>query len=702
MDALNKALQVKGDCVECPERVTCDCSADEQCIITARSCWDCASFTCVDKQDDLATLNANLEAIKALSDPVENTLYLDWLKRSATPDLVGRAINMSDPNAGCVPCPDGPPPCNCKAGESCQLNARKCSDCGTVVCEKNNTSGGGGVNPGVIAGPIIAVVLILASLGLFWFLKRKKQRDLARLEDLAERARKGESSAFHLSTPASPTSAGHRSRHASQLMPHSPTSSSGQRTSSQLAALSADAEYRDEKGATIRVYKGKRGIINADPNHPDNGGNSDPFTDGHSVSTGGASSGHSANVIPIHFVPGSRSEDSLAKVLAAHGGPATPDEKAAAARNLDIARQNLMRIQQAGRMPPPRPARAPDLDLRLNPPRGGTSEEVGSSRDSIRSAFSAAPSFLSANTADLHLDVPQIVTSKQIHFGRLQAAEVVQLGRVAEGQSSPSDPFKEDDAPTQDAVGRTLVGKNADGTPVGASTTSLDGSFALSQPSPTDLRFSMGSLAYDRSSMSTVGTAYLQRAHIVNLEHPPPMPVVLPGAERPRFESVSSYQSTGGDSILGAFPMHIHQPGDGNRPTPGGVPTNSSTTTLDLGGAGRPPVAFKTPGPAGPAGTRPLTANSTHSLADSFLGTFPFVAPDVGGSGEGIPPTSKNPSRLTLGMSSASSGLGDFDFSFEEHGGPHGVPPPPLPVEDDDDGSTETDPTTPRAPTGPR
>lgn len=671
----------------------------------------------------MATLNANLKALQALSDPVENTLYLDWLQRSASSDLVGRAINMSDPNAGCVPCPDGPPPCNCSAHETCQLDARKCSNCGVANCIKNNISGNSGVNPGVIAGPIIAVALILASLGLFWFLKRKKvcnhgyltclsaltssqQRDLARLEDLAERARKGESSAFHLSTPASPTSAGHRSRHASQLMPHSPTSSSGQRTSSQLAALSADAEYRDEKGATIRVYKGKRGIINADPNHPDNGGNSDPFTDGHSVSTGGASSGHSANVIPIHFVPGSRSEDSLAKVLAQHGGPASADDKAAAARNLDLARQNLMRIQAAGRMPPPRPARAPDLDLRLNPPRGGTQEEVGSSRDSIRSAFSAAPSFLSANTADLHLDVPQIVTSKQIHFGRLQAAEVVQLGRVAETQSSPSDPFKEEDAPvTQDAVGRSLIGPNgAAGTPVNASTTSLgDGSFAVSQPSPTDLRFSMGSLAYDRSSMSTVGTAYLQRAHIVNLEHPPPMPVLLPGADRPRFESVSSYQSTGGDSILGAFPMTIHQPGDGSRPTPGGVPTNSSTTTLDLGGAGRPPVAFKTPGPAGPGGARPLTANSTHSLADSFLGSFPFVAPDGSGA-EGIPPTSKNPSRLTLGMSSASEGLGDFDFSFEERGGPHphGVPPPPIPMEEDDDGSTETDPTTPRAPTGPR
>lgn len=51
---------------------------------------------------------------------------------------------------------------------------RTCSQCPSIQCIKNSSSsGGGGVNPGVIAGPVVAVLLI-ASLGLFWWLRKKK------------------------------------------------------------------------------------------------------------------------------------------------------------------------------------------------------------------------------------------------------------------------------------------------------------------------------------------------------------------------------------------------------------------------------------------------------------------------------------------------------------------------------------------------
>lgn len=467
-----------------------------------------------------------------------------------------------------------------------------------------------------------------------------------------------------------------------------------------LPNVPADAEFYDQNGATIRVYSGNRGVINADPNHPDNGGNGDPFADQRSMSTAG--SGHSTNVIPIHFVTAGGADDGAA----VGGVPTTVDQQAQAARTLDLARQNLFR---PGGLPPRRPARAPDLDLRLSPPEIAAGQ--ADPRMSIGSMASSTPSFLSSNTADLHLDVPKIVTRQQVHVGRLQAAEVVQfstLRAAAEsGSNEAANPFNEKPEQAGSDHSRQTFGEKSNTVHSGGDASSSrvsvgsrrfdDDGNAISQPSPTDLRFSMGSLAYDRNSVSTTGTGAL-----------PPPPYTQ--ADRPRFESISSSHSLGGDSLLGSFPMIAPSAGAGH-PLGGagraGVPQNSSTTSLELGNAAhvtaRPPVAYKNGGGGGAnnAQARPLTAASSHSIADSFLGRFPFVPPNVNGDGSPAPGTTgtargtpANPGRLTLAMSSVSEGLGDFDFSFE--GGASGA-----------GGAVEheehvEDPTTPRATTMPR
>lgn len=546
-------------------------------------------------------------------------------------------------------------------------------------------------------------MIVAASLCLFWWLRRKKvrkggsescltgqRRDLARLEDLADRARKGESSAFHLSQPGSPVTSRHHSTQTG-LARSPPTSNGGSRTSSQrLPNAPVEAEYRDANGNTIRVYAGKRGAINADPNHPDNGGSGDPFGDHASLSTDRAESGHSTNVIPIQYVPGQ-------DVAAARSGlQANASQQAAAARTLDQARQNLWRPRTA--VPPPRPARAPDLDLRLNSLQQQEHNQLllmsedGSSRDSFRSGISVTPSFLSGATADLHLDVPKIMTRQAVQVGRLQAAEMVQFGvpqpvsfgaqpAVSEETTSSigSDPFTEHSAellnPTPAGGTFGVSGPHTGGVAaqsnISLGSRAFDDEGNVSQPSPTDLRFSMGSLAYDRASVSTQGT--IHRAQFLSPQDQPPVPSIPAGYDRPRFQSMSSYKSTGNDSLLGSFPMI--PPASGS--------ANASNTDLNSAqpGAAPPPTAFKAAPGAGAGAARPLTATSAHSLADSFLGRFPFVPPNVDADGSSRGSEQAHASRLTLGMSNV-SGLGGFEFSFDRSGsaagGPSGEEQPPM------------------------
>jgi len=59
------------------------------------------------------------------------------------------------------------------SSQSSQTDARTCSQCPAIQCKPKPSSSGGGINPGVIAGPVVAV-LVIASLALFWYLRKKK------------------------------------------------------------------------------------------------------------------------------------------------------------------------------------------------------------------------------------------------------------------------------------------------------------------------------------------------------------------------------------------------------------------------------------------------------------------------------------------------------------------------------------------------
>ncbi|KAL7418952.1 hypothetical protein Q5752_006636 [Cryptotrichosporon argae] len=545
----------------------------------------------------------------------------------------------------CVSC-GASPSCDCASGETCVLTSRTCSQCPQIQCIKSSSGSGASVNAGVIAGPIVAV-LVIASVALFWWLRRKKKRDLARLEELADRARKAESAGFHLSNPSSPAPPSSRSRDARASAPLSARSAS-------LQTVGADAEYHDEHGATIRVYSARRGRINADPNHPDNGGVGDPFAD-HDGSVRSGETDASDAVIPIHFVG---------------SAGAGVGDAAAAQRTLDEARQNLFRPRHA----PPRPARSPDLDLRLQPGAqqahalAYAHDDERSPAPRIRDSFvsdvsgvSGAPSYLSAASSDLHLDAPRIVTSSKVQVGRIVGAEMVQFGArqpahanagtelldASTSRRSSADPFSD----------RGAAHNVRHLTPAAAHAQALGSS-------PTDLRFSMGSLAFNRDSVSTVATTLPRDA-------PGPPLLATPHARRHQHQSVSSEKS--GYSLLGSFPMIPPSAATHHIPAVPTLPESVSAMTLHQHAEPHP----RLPPPAARA-PRPITAASTSSSApDSVLGAFPFVAPGHAhagasdgagafGDADADDAELRRPGRLTLGMSVASSGLGDFDFSFEK------------------------------------
>lgn len=491
-----------------------------------------------------------------------------------------------------------------------------------------------------------------------------QRRDLKRLEDLAQRARKAESAGFQLSHPGSPSppsahSASMRSYRASQL-PHPPNSAGRKSQRSPLPPAPVNAEYYDENGTSIRVYGGN-GTINLDP------GQRDPFADAHSFTTNGSST-HSSNIIPIQYIPPGSSE---------HG----PTD---AAKKLDEARQNLFRPKPA----PVRPARSPDLDLRdpnardARSPNGGLPPRI---RDSYLSDNSAAPSFLSGNSYDVHNDAPKIVTSKQVHVGRLQQAEVVQFGKANPYSPYPFTPSSELTPPEHEAgLASPATFGTRSLTPASASARGFDfgAEEGLAMEPPTassgDLRFSMGSLAY-RDSMSSTGTGqYLARPDSAAV--PPPR-----GFAGPRESMVSAKSYA--DSFLSGFPMI--PPGQGGVPAmpASNLPQSSSIATLDhaavgpppavVSGSSRPPPSFRSPRGAAGAQSRPVTATS---IADSFLGSFPFVPPNQNDLAElpsaalpsaAVPDAAKRQNLHGMGgvpdrgVSTTSEGLGGFDFVVE-------------------------------------
>ena len=385
-----------------------------------------------------------------------------------------------------------------------------------------------------------------------------------------------------------------------------------------------------------------------------------------------------------------------------------------AARTLDEARLNLFRPKQT---PPPRPPRSPDLHLRLSPPNGRESPDsvrspgvipAGQTRDSYLSATSGTPSYLSGGSYDIHADAPRIYTSKQVQMGRLQQAEVVHFGHNEQlaNQSDPS-PVSDSREYSIDASRKHLLSpasispqspglqglNDAHGvtrlrtltpTPTSRNFQQEDSEEGLiaearSMGTSTDLRFSMGSLAYDRNSVSTMGTSsYLAR----------PDPPATPGRQAygPR-ESMFSTKSYA-DSFLGAFPM-IPPAHPGNAPAfpQSHLPQSTSVSTLDHQAVAlRPTPAVKPltsvrPGTSGTIPTTRLgTAQSRPGTAtDSFLGTFPFVPPNMDDYADlpsfGVPETAMSKGGISgrgmAGMSTNSEGLGGFDFSFGT--------PPPLP-----------------------
>jgi hypothetical protein len=286
-----------------------------------------------------------------------------------------------------------------------------------------------------------------------------------------------------------------------------------------------------------------------------------------------------------------------------------------------------------------------------------------STRDSYLSGNSSAPSFVSGMSYDPRNEAPKIVT--QIQVGRKQQAEVVQIGRSEmlapnrQDEGFSAHEFDENPygglSPALGPDGRTLspashrtFGLAKDSEPPLRNLTSPSRRFdspstesylydsspklysgPTAEPNstgPTDLRFSMGSLAFS-DGFSTKGTdRYLGK----------PDSGAIPLPRREFIDRQSTFSAMSGDSIFKDFPMI---PPNSNRipplPTGLGIPQSTSVATLDGGGAvTRPPTAFKAPRIVGSEGSgtgvggtsRPVTGVS---MADSFLGSFPFVPPNM-------------------------------------------------------------------------
>lgn len=518
-----------------------------------------------------------------------------------------------------------------------------------------------------------SLVLVIGTIML-----TKQRRDLARVEELAERARKAESAGFHLrSQPGSPGPGSARSARSDRSDRSSQRHNYPQgRHTSKLGPggglRSPDGEF-DEHGQPRNAYTNSH----------------DPFAD---VSNG-------ANSPKRYQSPDNEKHER-------NGRP-----NSFAARALNEARNNLFKGNA-----PARPARSPDLDLRLSPAlqappssfqdlRSPTSS--GNYRDSYLSGNSGAPSYLSGST-DLHMDAPKIVTSRQVQVGRLQQAEMVQFGKPRNMENlnvggslghgggyvdSPAEmnPFHGSQDSHEDhgnhlqppmpmspaTFGSRTLGSEISGAAAGnasyrtltptsyrtAQDTDMDSEDEEgleNEPISADLRFSMGSLAYNnRDSISTVGTGKYLAQHA-----PPP----LPSGGRASMASGRS----GTDSVLHGFPMippgQTRSRSNSNlNPTHSPIPQSTSVSTLEhIAMPSRPPTSFRPNPPTSVPAPSPANRNTQASVG---LGGFTFLPPDQSGANDGpptLPPPSGGRGRNTIGMSTTSEGLGEFDFSFDK------------------------------------
>lgn len=254
--------------------------------------------------------------------------------------------------------------------------------------------------------------------------------------------------------------------------------------------------------------------------HPSN-----PFDDRQSIATDQLSFTSSTNVIPIAFVPSHPPTTTTSGRGASHGN------SLAAQTALDVARERALktgRLKVGIAVPPSRPARSPDLDLRLNPQSSNRLDanimetlavpEQGShnnaQRLSVTTTRSAAPSFFSGTSefAATGMDAPMIMTSRQVQLGIRQAADLVHIPP----SGGTADPFSDAHTPQLRSQRSTATfGGGARDHHLSHQSSAMlsdDGRSAVSDTAGGDLRFSMGSLAGSnlRDSISTQGTGALR------------------------------------------------------------------------------------------------------------------------------------------------------------------------------------------------
>ncbi|KAJ6597774.1 hypothetical protein DFH09DRAFT_84276 [Mycena vulgaris] len=95
----------QSNCITCPTTPTCDCPADQQCLLINRSCTVCASFQCI-----------------------------------AARSTSSAPVSTSSAPANCIQCPAVPVCPACPSNQQCILTARSCLTCATAQCISANSS----------------------------------------------------------------------------------------------------------------------------------------------------------------------------------------------------------------------------------------------------------------------------------------------------------------------------------------------------------------------------------------------------------------------------------------------------------------------------------------------------------------------------------------------------------------------------------
>ncbi|CED83647.1 hypothetical protein [Phaffia rhodozyma] len=329
-----------------------------------------------------------------------------------------------------VDCPTSAPLCSCSAGYSCVATARTKTTCATVSCVKNSTDddNGGSINPGLIAGPIIAF-LLLCSLTVWWYLRKKKARDLARLAELEERANRLEAAqhevlSLNTRTPGITPTNVHFGRSSGPDAPESSGLLSSFTNADNRGILS-----RPNNGRLLTVYSTDG--IDLDPatkNSSDHPGiplalaNQDPFADGASFVSGDGFSllSQATNVIPIAYVPTSGSSPAQSA-----GRNFRPDHNL----GFDLDREDLMSPAKLTTV-----VSHPGALIR---PSALPTPSAPSESDDRLSLMSGAGSFMSFNSNMFVLDTPKIATAQRLNLSQM-ASKIV---------PSPSFPHSIDQSP---------------------------------------------------------------------------------------------------------------------------------------------------------------------------------------------------------------------------------------------------------------